>query len=430
MRDKPAGGRAGRRHDPEPRADRRAGARAATSWPVGQGCRRRSRPPSRCAAAIPCPRSATPPSLRAALLAADEIHFPDPAQATAGIHFAKVMRELGVWSRGPGRLRPAPNGATAMRALAASKAAGRSAAPRPPRSAPRPASSWWAPAARLRPHDGLYAPSPRRPGSGRAAAHRPSPAMQTARAEAFVSTATTAPLEACQPTGDVPARPLRVKTAISANGRSSSDRHEMIAGHTSPARPAVAGRPGIARGGPAAAARQAVALGRAFDHHGAFREADEADMAAAADPLAGAAVAKALDQGLAFRPVAQRAALTSAGHRHAALPPTALARSRESAANLAQSHPYEEKDMAVVETERHGQVLVVRMNRPERLNALSTRDAQRARQDLDRVPPQQGTRGRDLHRHRPRLLRRRGHEGIAAARRARRPAARRSRTRS
>src|ERR1700761_3035193 len=30
----------------------------------------------------------------------------------------------------------------------------------------------------------------------------------------------------------------------------------------------------------------------------------------------------------------------------------------------------EPKAMAVVETERHGQVLVVRMNRPERLNAL------------------------------------------------------------
>ena len=28
--------------------------------------------------------------------------------------------------------------------------------------------------------------------------------------------------------------------------------------------------------------------------------------------------------------------------------------------------------MAVVETERHGQILVVRMNRPERLNALNT----------------------------------------------------------
>ena len=31
--------------------------------------------------------------------------------------------------------------------------------------------------------------------------------------------------------------------------------------------------------------------------------------------------------------------------------------------------------MAVVETERLGQVLVVRMNRPERLNALEYRDA-------------------------------------------------------
>src|SRR6202171_6376588 len=32
---------------------------------------------------------------------------------------------------------------------------------------------------------------------------------------------------------------------------------------------------------------------------------------------------------------------------------------------------FEREDMAVVETERHGQILVVRMNRPERLNALS-----------------------------------------------------------
>src|SRR4051794_41175431 len=30
-----------------------------------------------------------------------------------------------------------------------------------------------------------------------------------------------------------------------------------------------------------------------------------------------------------------------------------------------------EKHMAVVETERHGQILIVRMNRPERLNALN-----------------------------------------------------------
>ena len=58
--------------------------------------------------------------LRTALLAADAIHFPDPEQATAGIHFARVLRKLGVdGTLGP-RLRPAANGAAAMRALAAS----------------------------------------------------------------------------------------------------------------------------------------------------------------------------------------------------------------------------------------------------------------------------------------------------------------------
>ena len=35
--------------------------------------------------------------LRAALLAADSIHFPDPEQSTAGIHFAKVLKDLGIW---------------------------------------------------------------------------------------------------------------------------------------------------------------------------------------------------------------------------------------------------------------------------------------------------------------------------------------------
>lgn len=59
-------------------------------------------------------------ALRAALLAADEIHFPDPQQATAGIHFAKVLAQLGIAAEVAGRLRTAPNGATAMRALAAS----------------------------------------------------------------------------------------------------------------------------------------------------------------------------------------------------------------------------------------------------------------------------------------------------------------------
>lgn len=59
-------------------------------------------------------------ALRAALLDADEIHFPDPEQATAGIHFAKVLRDIGIWDEVAPRLKTAPNGATAMRALAAS----------------------------------------------------------------------------------------------------------------------------------------------------------------------------------------------------------------------------------------------------------------------------------------------------------------------
>lgn len=70
----------------------------------------------------PAPAIGDRTQLAAALEAADEIHFPDPAQATAGIHFAKVMRELGVWDRVEARLRRAPNGNTAMRALAASTA--------------------------------------------------------------------------------------------------------------------------------------------------------------------------------------------------------------------------------------------------------------------------------------------------------------------
>ena len=95
-----------------------------------------------------------------------------------------------------------------------------------------------------------------------------------------------------------------------------------------------------------------------------------------------------------------------------------LAALGRAAANSAATTSTKRTDMAVVETERHGQVLVVRMNRPERLNALNTEMRTRAGRDLDRVPPQQGARGRDLHRHRPRLLRRRGHEGIAAEGRA------------
>ena len=59
--------------------------------------------------------------LRAALLAADAIYFPDPAKATAGIHFAKVLDQLRVREQVAGRVKTFPNGTTAMRAMAEAK---------------------------------------------------------------------------------------------------------------------------------------------------------------------------------------------------------------------------------------------------------------------------------------------------------------------
>ena len=70
----------------------------------------------------PAPEISDAAGLRAALLAADAIYFPDPKQATAGIHFAKVIDRLGLTAAVAGRLRTYPNGATAMRELAASQA--------------------------------------------------------------------------------------------------------------------------------------------------------------------------------------------------------------------------------------------------------------------------------------------------------------------
>ena len=46
------------------------------------------------------------------------IYFPDPKLATAGIHFAKVLDALGIAGEVAARLRPFPNGAAAMQALA------------------------------------------------------------------------------------------------------------------------------------------------------------------------------------------------------------------------------------------------------------------------------------------------------------------------
>jgi molybdate transport system substrate-binding protein len=62
-------------------------------------------------------------ALRAAFLAADAIFVPDTRASTAGIHVAKVLEQLGIADEVAGRLKIFPNGATAMRNLAASTAA-------------------------------------------------------------------------------------------------------------------------------------------------------------------------------------------------------------------------------------------------------------------------------------------------------------------
>ena len=60
--------------------------------------------------------------LRTALLAADAIFVPDTKASTAGIHVAKVLQQLGIADPVAARLKIYPNGATAMRHLAASDA--------------------------------------------------------------------------------------------------------------------------------------------------------------------------------------------------------------------------------------------------------------------------------------------------------------------
>jgi molybdate transport system substrate-binding protein len=62
-------------------------------------------------------------ALRAAFLAADAIFVPDTKASTAGIHVARVLQQLGIADEVAARLKIYPNGATAMRHLAASDAA-------------------------------------------------------------------------------------------------------------------------------------------------------------------------------------------------------------------------------------------------------------------------------------------------------------------
>jgi molybdate transport system substrate-binding protein len=65
----------------------------------------------------------TEADLREVLRAADAIFVPDTRASTAGQHIAKVLDQLGIAYEVASRLRIFPNGATAMRELAASTAA-------------------------------------------------------------------------------------------------------------------------------------------------------------------------------------------------------------------------------------------------------------------------------------------------------------------
>ena len=58
--------------------------------------------------------------LAAALRSATGIYFPDPEQATAGIHFMNVLKALGLDQELRAALRSYPNGASAMAAMAGS----------------------------------------------------------------------------------------------------------------------------------------------------------------------------------------------------------------------------------------------------------------------------------------------------------------------
>lgn len=64
------------------------------------------------------PDVSSPAALARAFESASALWFPDPHKATAGIHFMKVLTELGLAERLTERLRPYPNGAAAMAAMA------------------------------------------------------------------------------------------------------------------------------------------------------------------------------------------------------------------------------------------------------------------------------------------------------------------------
>ena len=72
----------------------------------------------------PVPPIADRTELSKTLVDAAGLFFPDADRATAGVHFMKVLRELGIAEQVSSRLHAYPNGAAAMRALAGTTAPG------------------------------------------------------------------------------------------------------------------------------------------------------------------------------------------------------------------------------------------------------------------------------------------------------------------
>lgn len=72
----------------------------------------------------PMPEVSSAAGLKASLLDASGIYFPDPQKATAGIHFVNVLKQLGIYGDVEKKLRPYPNGATAMQHLAQAQESG------------------------------------------------------------------------------------------------------------------------------------------------------------------------------------------------------------------------------------------------------------------------------------------------------------------
>jgi molybdate transport system substrate-binding protein len=66
--------------------------------------------------------------LREVLAGASALYCPDVERATAGIHFVGVLKTLGIHERVAARLKPYPNGATAMAAMAKAEPIGHSRA--------------------------------------------------------------------------------------------------------------------------------------------------------------------------------------------------------------------------------------------------------------------------------------------------------------